>query len=104
MIPTLYNSNETDFSGGGVGFLSDCTRCVVTEERNGVYECEFSYPMDGQHYSEIEPDMIIKVKPNEMSDPQLFRIYRTSKPINGIVNFYWKYKGNNRNWKIKLHI
>ena len=88
MIPILYNSNETDFSGGGVGFLSDCTRCVVTEERNGVYECEFSYPMDGRHYSEIEPDMIIKAKPNEMSDPQLFRIYRTSKPINGIVNFY----------------
>ena len=88
MIPILYNSNETDFSGGGVGFLSDCTRCVVTEERNGVYECEFSYPMDGRHYSEIELDMIIKAKPNEMSDPQLFRIYRTSKPINGIVNFY----------------
>lgn len=88
MIPILYNSNETDFSGGGVGFLSDCTRCVVTEERNGVYECEFSYPIDGRHYSEIEPDMIIKAKPNEMSDPQLFRIYRTSKPINGIVNFY----------------
>lgn len=88
MIPILYNSNETDFSGGGVGFLSDCTRCVVTEERNGVYECEFSYPMDGRHYSEIEPDMIIKAKPNEMSDPQLFRIYRTSKPINGIVSFY----------------
>ena len=88
MIPILYNSNETNFSGGGVGFLSDCTRCVVTEERNGVYECEFSYPIDGRHYSEIEPDMIIKAKPNEMSDPQLFRIYRTSKPINGIVNFY----------------
>ena len=88
MIPILYSSNETDFSGGGVGFLSDCTRCVVTEERNGVYECEFSYPMDGRHYSEIEPDMIIKAKPNEMSDPQLFRIYRASKPINGIVNFY----------------
>lgn len=88
MIPILYNSSETDFSGGGVGFLSDCTRCVVTEERNGVYECEFSYPMDGRHYSEIEPDMIIKAKPNEMSDPQLFRIYRTSKPINGIVSFY----------------
>lgn len=88
MIPILYNSNETNFSGGGIGFLSDCTRCVVTEERNGVYECEFSYPMDGRHYSEIEPDMIIKAKPNEMSDPQLFRIYRASKPINGIVNFY----------------
>lgn len=88
MIPILYNSNETDFSGGGVGFLSDCTRCIVTEERNGVYECEFSYPMDGRHYSEIEPDMIIKAKPNEMSDAQLFRIYRASKPINGIVNFY----------------
>ena len=88
MIPILYESNETDFSHHGIGDLIDCTECTVTEERNGIYECELSYPITGQFYSEISVDRIIKVKANEISEPQAFRIYRTSKPINGIVKIY----------------
>lgn len=88
MIPILYESNETDFSHHGLGDLIDCTECTVTEERNGIYECEISYPIKGQHYSEISVDRIIKVKANEISNPQPFRIYRISKPINGIVKIY----------------
>lgn len=88
MIPILYNSNETNFNNYGIGALTDCLSCVVTEERNGIYECEFSYPITGIHYSEISPDRIIKAKASEYADNQLFRIYRSSKPINGIVKFY----------------
>lgn len=88
MIPILYESNETNFSHHGLGDLIDCTECTVTEERNGIYECEISYPIKGQHYSEISVDRIIKVKANETSNPQAFRIYRISKPINGIVKVY----------------
>lgn len=88
MIPILYNSTETDFTRNGIGWLKDCTKCTSTEELNGSYECEFSYPITGQHYSQITPDRIIKVKPNETSNLQLFRIYRQSKPINGVVKFY----------------
>ena len=98
MIPILYNSPlykevngetaEITFDNGGIGWLKDCIKCTVTEELNGGYECEFSYPITGQHYSQIIPDRIIKVKPNETSNLQLFRIYRQSKPINGIVKFY----------------
>lgn len=88
MIPILYESNETNFSHHGLGDLIDCTECTVTEERNGIYECELSYPIKGQHYSEISVDRIIKVKANETSNPQAFRIYRISKPINGIVKIY----------------
>lgn len=88
MIPVLYVANETNFNHNGVGMLSDCVSCVVTEERNGVYECEFSYPITGAFYSEISPDRIVKVKASEYADGQLFRIYRSSKPINGIVKFY----------------
>lgn len=88
MIPILYESNETNFSHHGLGDLIDCTECTVTEERNGIYECEISYPIKGQHYSEISVDRIIKVKANEISNPQAFRIYRISKPINGIVKVY----------------
>ena len=88
MIPILYAANATDFNNGGIGRLVDCTKCLVTEERNGIFECEFSYPITGQFYSEISLDRIVKVKPNEMSDDQLFRIYRINKPIEGIVNIY----------------
>ena len=88
MIPILYAANATDFNNGGIGRLVDCTKCLVTEERNGIFECEFSYPITGQFYSEISLDRIVKVKPNEMSDDQLFRIYRINKPIDGIVNIY----------------
>ena len=88
MIPILYNSAETDFTRNGIGWLKDCTKCTSTEELNGIFECEFSYPITGNFYKEIVPDRIIKVKPNENATPQLFKIYRTSKPINGIVKIY----------------
>lgn len=88
MIPILYRSFETDFTKNGIGLLSDCPKCRITEELNGKYECEFTYPTTGQFYSEISPDRIIKVKANETSAPQLFRIYRNTKPMNNIVKFY----------------
>lgn len=87
MIPILYKNDETDFLRNGIGTLKDCMECIVTEERNGIYECKFKYPVTGQFYSEISPDRIIKVKSNETSDLQLFRIYETSKPQKGIVTF-----------------
>lgn len=88
MIPILYNSTETDFTRNGIGWLKDCTKCTSTEELNGIFECEFSYPITGNFYKEIILDRIIKVKPNETATPQLFKIYRISKPINGIVKIY----------------
>lgn len=89
MTPIIYASNETNFSTLGQGTLPDCISCPVTEEvESGKYECEFSYPITGQNYSLIVPDKIVKVKPNDTANPQLFRIYKTTKPINGIVKFY----------------
>lgn len=88
MIPILYNSSETNFTKNGIGWLKDCTKCSSTEELNGIFECEFNYPITGNFYKEIIPDRIIKVKPNETATPQLFKIYRISKPINGIVKIY----------------
>lgn len=87
MIPILYKANETDFSHCGIGVLSEATACTVAEERNGAFECEFKYPIDGRLFGEIQESRIIKAKPNETSDPQLFRIYASSKPINGIVTY-----------------
>ncbi|MCD7888336.1 MAG: phage tail protein [Oscillospiraceae bacterium] len=88
MIPILYKPTETDFTHNGIGHLVDCISCTVTENRNGSYEAEFVYPITGQLYSEIFEDCIVKMKPNETSDLQLFRIYKSSKPFNGKVTFY----------------
>lgn len=87
MIPILYSKNETDFAHNGIGFLSDTVKATVTEERNGPYELSLQYPINGRYFSMIE-DAIIKAKANDTSVPQLFRVYKSTKPINGIVTFY----------------
>ena len=88
MIPILYESGETEFTNNGLGRLRDCTECVVTEERNGVYELDFSYPIDGFHYEDIQLGRIIAVEHDDTDDVQPFDIISYSKPINGIVSFH----------------
>lgn len=88
MYPILYEKNEQNFQSVGIAILSDCLSCTVNEELNGKYECEFSYSISGVNFEKITADRIIKVQANEVSQPQLFRIYKSSKAINGIVKFY----------------
>lgn len=88
MIPVLYKADATSFTSFGIGTLADTISCEVTEERNGVYECVLKYPITGSFYKEIRKERLIKAKPNDTSKPQAFRIYRISKPLNGIVTIY----------------
>ena len=71
-----------------IGWLSECTACEVTEERNGVYELELVYPIGATHANDIVTDCYIKAKPNQTSTNQLFHIYKVSKPINGEFTVY----------------
>ena len=88
MKPILYEANTTMYTGTGLGMLSDCISCEVTEERNGIFECEFEYPITGIHYAEIVQGRIIRVSHDEEKDLQPFTIYERSAEINGIVTFY----------------
>lgn len=88
MIPVLYPANAANFSTFGIGALTDAISCEVTEERNGLFECLLKYPITGQHYGRIAKECIIKAKPNDTAKPQAFRIYRITKPLNGIVSIY----------------
>ena len=85
MIPVLHPADSTSWASFGLGALSDAVTCEVTEERNGQYELEMTYPVSGQHYADIALRMIILAKPNYTDNPQPFRIYKISKPLNGIV-------------------
>ena len=88
MIPILYDSTETAFANNGLGRLRDCISCVVTEERNGIYECDFEYPVDGINYDRIQCGRIIAVEHDETNDVQPFDIVGYSRPINGVVTFH----------------
>ena len=83
--PILYSATETKFDHNGIGILSACVSCEVTEEANGIFELAMTYPMDGIHFAEIGDRSVIKAKADHFRDPQLFRVYAISKPMNGIV-------------------
>lgn len=87
-MPILYKADETEFDTYGIGVLSDCTFCEVTEERNGAFECVMKYPLHGALFDEIKNDRVILVKPNDTSRSQPFRIYRITTPMNGIITVY----------------
>ena len=87
MIPILYEKTETTFTSNGIGRLSDCLSCLVTEERNGIYEVEFTYPVSGVRFEDITVGRIISCTHDEQGDAQPFDIYAKSEPINGVVTF-----------------
>lgn len=88
MIPILFPDTAEQFSSQGLGTLSDAISCTVHEVLNGEYELEMEYPMDGIHYSEMTARCIIYAIPSPYRSPQPFRIYRQSRPLDGIVTFY----------------
>ena len=88
MIPILYDENETTFESGGIGYLSDCTSCTVTEERNGIFECEFTYPCDGPLFHQIRERRIVLASYDDTKTAQPFDIYSRSETIEGMVTFY----------------
>lgn len=81
----LYNADETLFENNGIGSLADAVSCVVTEERNSTYELEMVYPVTGRHYADIQNRTLIFTKPNPFDEPEPFRVYRISRPLNGLV-------------------
>jgi len=87
MIPILYSKTAAAFENNGIGHLRDAISCEVEEERNGAYELTLKYPIAGVHYAEIAEGSVIKAKAGEAGDLQLFRVYKSSRPINGIVTF-----------------
>lgn len=88
MIPILFERSETEFNTNGIGRLADCSRCVVVEERNGIYECEFDYPITGKYYDDIINGRIVACYHDDQKDIQPFEIYGKSAPMDGLVTFY----------------
>lgn len=80
MIPILYKPDAKT----KIGWLAEASDCQCTEERNGVFELEFQYPMLGRYAAELVIDRYVKAKPNANGKNQFFHIRKVSKPINGM--------------------
>lgn len=93
MYPILYEqiTAGTVPAHNGLGVLSDCISCTVEQAKNGIYEITIEYPLTGLHAEEIAERRVIKVKPNFTDPPQLFRINRVGKVMNGKFTIYGKH-------------
>ena len=92
MNPIIFDArnNLTDIlndNSNGLGRI-DVTRCVVIEERNGMYEMEFDISTNDIHFNDLEIGGIVKCTGYQDSGLQMFRIYKIEKPINEICTVY----------------
>ncbi len=85
MIPILFEPKTNNFNSNGLGRLVEAVSCLVTEEKNGMYELEIQYPIDGILFGEIKTASIIFAEPGEGREPQPFSVYKISKPLQGII-------------------
>lgn len=88
MIPIIYESGETAFASNGLGRLRDILSATVCEERNGLYELDFEYPVDGANFDLIQCGRIVAVVHDDSGDIQPFDIVSYTKPIDGVVKFH----------------
>lgn len=88
MHPILFDSKATSFTSNGIGRLSDAASCKVVEERNGSYELEMEYPMNGLHFSDLKNGNIIYAKPFQNGNLQAFRIYKIQKKARDLAEIY----------------
>lgn len=70
-------------STNGLGTIQPL-ECTVTEELNGIYECEFTVLTTDKHYEDLKNSGLIKVMVGDGSE-QIFRVYFISEPINFVV-------------------
>lgn len=87
MIPRVYSADETAFAGGELCYLTDCVSCEVTEERNGIFELEFRYPISGTAFPRIKPGCIVISSYDISGKEEPFDIYGFSADESGIATF-----------------
>lgn len=86
--PILYAADASNFFNLGLGVLKDTISCLVTEERNGVFELEMECLVDSDLFRELKVDRLIKVDTAHNLKDQRFKISRISKSIDDRVKIY----------------
>lgn len=87
MIPILSTPINKEGFDDTRWYLAETTRCIVTEERNGMFECEFDYPLTGEHFNKITYWSRIIVPTDALNENATFVVYGWSKSLSGTVTF-----------------
>lgn len=87
MIPILYEKDGVTKKS----VLNDSLEAYVTEERNGDFELELTYPVSGDVYKSLDKEKIIVCDANDYLKNQLFRIYNIRKTMKNRVKVYAKH-------------
>lgn len=88
MKPILFDAGAGEWETNGLGPLSDALSCTVTEELNGQFELTMEYPVDGAHYDQLALRSIIAARAGVTGGRQPFRVYRITRPLNGVVTVH----------------
>lgn len=97
MIPKLYNEFSTNSNQYGIQFLgsiSHCTKCKVTEVRNGAYTLALETTVNDVCAGSLTSQKIIAVKPNPFDPVQYFEIQKTERGLDGIIKVEAKHVKN----------
>lgn len=97
MKPILFDSNATTWTTNGLGRL-DAISCTVTEELNGIFELEMTYPASGPRFSDLVVSNIILAQPYDGAAAQPFRIYKVGKEMAGRVTVSARHLSYQLNW------
>lgn len=84
----LYGSDEKRFKSLGYGALVDAIEPLVTQERNGIYELTFSYPISGVLYKSLKVNNKVVADASARKKGQAFTIVSLTRPMDGIVSVY----------------
>ena len=98
MIPILFSGDAATFDSNGKGLLSDCISCEVEETRNGTYELNMVYPVDGIHYGDINWGDIILAQAQDGKDPQAFFVQDVQPAMSGKVEIFGEHISYILNW------
>ena len=88
MIPRLYAAGTTTFTNEGLGALSDCISCEVSNSINGVPELNLTYPTTGVHANEIGERCVIVADENHNLKGQAFVVRTIDKSTPGTMRIY----------------
>lgn len=98
MIPILFSGDAATFDSNGKGLLSDCISCEPEQTRNGTFELNMVYPIDGIHYQDIEWGDIILAKAEDGKDPQAFFVQDIRPTMDGKAEIFCEHISYILNW------
>lgn len=83
--PYLFENVSTLRAGVSEFSLVDCISCIVKEERNGCFNLELQYPLNGVNSDKIVLNAIIMSEPRPTANPEPFRICEIEQTIDGVM-------------------